>query len=205
MKKISLLLLIITQVLHLNAQNPCNSVSYTIGGGQVFNVTLNTPGLMIDSMDVLWSVCNTSLCYTGTGTIASFQSILQTDTLKACYDAYIYINGTSYFCNECDSLVYNGISWGLLGGNPTVIRESSPYLISEFYPNPAKEIVRFDYYLNKPTKLVVMDILGNEVKTIRLSERGAQKINISDLSKGIYFGNVVVNNETIAIKKLIVR
>ncbi|MBC8299112.1 MAG: T9SS type A sorting domain-containing protein, partial [Pelagibacterales bacterium] len=51
----------------------------------------------------------------------------------------------------------------------------------------------------------VMDILGNEVKTIRLSERGAQKINISDLSKGIYFGNVVVNNETVTIKKLIVR
>ena len=106
MKKIILLSLIISQALHLNAQiTVCDSVSYTIGGGQVFNVTLNTPGLtnMIDSMDVLWSVCNTSLCYTATGTTASFQNILQTDTVKACYDAYIYIDTMTYFCHICDS------------------------------------------------------------------------------------------------------
>jgi hypothetical protein len=96
------------------------------------------------------------------------------------------------------------INYGGSISTSTTIKKNT-ILISEFYPNPAKEIVCFDYYLNKPAKLVVMDILGNEVKRIRLSERGTQKINISDLSKGIYFGNVVVNNETIAIKKLIVR
>jgi hypothetical protein len=96
------------------------------------------------------------------------------------------------------------INYGGSTSTSTTIKKNT-ILISEFYPNPAKEIVCFDYYLNKPAKLVVMDILGNEVKRIRLSERGTQKINISDLSKGIYFGNVVVNNETIAIKKLIVR
>jgi hypothetical protein len=96
------------------------------------------------------------------------------------------------------------INYGGSISTSTTIKKNT-ILISEFYPNPAKEIVCFDYYLNKPAKLVVMDILGNEVKRIRLSERGTQKINISDLSKGIYFGNVVVNNETVAIKKLIVR
>ena len=98
----------------------------------------------------------------------------------------------------CFTVIYDG-------NGATIIKENISHVISEFFPNPAKEIVRFDYYLNKPAKLIVMDILGNEVKRIRLSERGTQKINISDLSKGIYFGNVVVNNETVTIKKLIVR
>jgi hypothetical protein len=161
---------------------------------------------MIDSMDVLWSVCNTDLCYTGAGTTADFQNILQTDTVKVCYDAYIYINGMNYFCHTCDSLLYNGNSWELLNtGNSTEIAESAPFLISAFYPNPANEIVHFDYYLNKPAKLIVMDILGNEVKTLELLGKGKQKFNISDLSKGIYFGNVIVNNKIVTIKKLIVR
>jgi hypothetical protein len=258
----------------------CDSVSYTVGGGQVFTLTLNTtPGLtsMIDSMDVLWSVCNTSVCYVGQGTTASFQNILQTDTVKACYDVYIYIDTMSYFCHICDSLLYDGNSWELLisgcmdptacnydplatadAGScifpdgctdstacnydasaqcndgscygiqgcmdstainydpsatcddsncqyPSEIAELASFLISEFYPNPAKEIVHFDYYLNKPANLIVMDILGNQVKVIKLSDKGKQKVNISDLSKGIYFGNVIVNNEIVTIKKLIIK
>ena len=152
MKKIILLILIISQTLHLKAQLAvCDSVSYTIGGGQGgFNVTLNTTGLtnIVDSMDILWSVCNTSICYTAQGTTASFQNILQTDTVKACYDVYIYIDTISYVCNTCDSLLYDGNSWELFSaGNSTEIEESAPYVISEFYPNPASEIVYFAYYL----------------------------------------------------------
>ena len=170
MKRISLLFLIIFQSLFMNAEidDVCDSVSYTIGGGQVFTVTLNTtPGLAsaIDSMDILWSICNTSMCYTGSGTTASFQNILQTDTVKACYDVYIYSADTSYFCHVCDSLLHDGNSWELLNsgsGGPVAIQESAPFLISIFYPNPANEMVYFDYYLNKPAKLIMMDILGNE-------------------------------------------
>jgi hypothetical protein len=77
--------------------------------------------------------------------------------------------------------------------------------ISNFYPNPAKEIVYIDYYLNKQASLVVMDILGNVVKTIKLSEGGTQKLDVSDFAKGIYFGNVLVNSEIVTVKKIIVR
>ena len=212
MRRIILLFLIISQSLHMNAETDvCDSVSYTIGGGQAFTIALNiTPGLtsIIDSMDILWSICNTSMCYTDQGTIASFQNILQTDTIKACYDAYIYSADTSYFCHVCDSLLYNADmnSWQLLNpGNPTAIEETVSVLTSAFYPNPANEIIYFDYYLNKPAKLIMMDILGNQVKTIQLLGKGKQKVNISDLSKGIYFGNVIVNNEIVTIEKLIVK
>ena len=208
MKKIILLSLIISQALHLKAQiNVCDSVSYTIGGGQAFTTTINVAdGLTIDSMDVDWEVCNTSLCYLGTGTADTFPGILQTDTVKACYDAYIYSADTSYFCHVCDSFLYDGNSWQLLNpGNPTAIEETVSVLTSEFYPNPANEIIYFDYYLNKPAKLIMMDILGNQVKMIELLGKGKQKVNISDLSKGIYFGNVIVNNEIVTIEKLIVK
>lgn len=86
----------------------------------------------------------------------------------------------------------------------TLISETNPLIITDFYPNPAKETVNFNYYLNEPANLIVMDILGNQVKTIKLFNKTNQKMNISDLSKGIYFGNVIVNNEVITIKKLIV-
>ena len=77
--------------------------------------------------------------------------------------------------------------------------------ISNFYPNPAKEFTNVNYYLNSNSEMVIMDILGNKVKNIYFTEKGTQNINISDLSKGIYFGNLISNNEVVAIKKLIVK
>jgi hypothetical protein len=50
-----------------------------------------------------------------------------------------------------------------------------------------------------------MDILGNEVKSIKLRKKGKQEIDITDLSEGMYFGNLIVNNEITSIKKLIVK
>ena len=210
MKKIILLSLIISQALHLKAQiNVCDSVSYTIGGGQAFTTTINVAdGLtsMIDSMDVDWEVCNTSLCYLGTGITDTFSGILQTDTVKACYDAYIYIDTMTYFCHVCDSLLYNGSSWELLNpGNPNEIADLPPLLISDFYPNPAKEYTTINYNSIKDLRLNIIDILGNKVKDIHLINVGSQKIYVGDLSKGIYFGNLMHNDKAIVIKKLIVK
>ena len=77
--------------------------------------------------------------------------------------------------------------------------------MSNFYPNPAKEFVNINYYLNNKSEMVIMDILGNKVKSMYFTEKGIKSINISDLSKGLYFGNVISNNEIIAIKKLIIK
>lgn len=228
MKKISLLLLIITQVLNLSAQ------SLTVTGSN--SVLTSDPCLTTHSYLTIKNISNKEHdvlceknvisepaamsnyfcwggnCY-GSSTIVSASHLtLQSGQADAVsfggyFDAYCEVGQAIVeYCfypdgspldKSCIYITYHGAA--------TAVSETSPIAISEFFPNPAKEIVRFDYYLNKPAKLIVMDILGNEVKRIRLSERGTQKINISDLSKGIYFGNVVVNNETIAIKKLIVR
>jgi hypothetical protein len=78
-------------------------------------------------------------------------------------------------------------------------------VITDFYPNPANGIVFFDFHLDVEAELIIMDILGNEVKSIKLRKKGKQEIDITDLSEGIYFGNLIVNNEITSIKKLIVK
>ena len=211
MRKILILILIISQVSHLRAQiNSCDSISYTIGQGSVLNVELNTlnSSNWVDSMNVYWQACNATTCYTGEGQVSYFPNIIQTDSVKVCYDLYVYSSNTNSpeFCNQCDSLIYDGNGWVLLNtGNTTSIDEQLLFSISDFYPNPATGIVYLDYSLNISSELVLIDLLGNEVKKMTLSSQGEKKINISDLSKGIYFGNIIINNKIRSIKKLIVR
>ena len=76
--------------------------------------------------------------------------------------------------------------------------------ISDFYPNPASGMVNFTFNGNLAT-LILIDILGNKVKEISLNQDGIQKLDLSDLNKGIYFGNLIVNDQVVSIKKVIVK
>ena len=131
MRKV-LLVLLVALALQIQAQNPlCDSLGYTLGQGQVFNVSFDTSAMWIsmpvDSIEVLWSVCNSSTCYNEEGMTAYFQLIQQTDTIKVCYDTYVYAGGQYEFCTDCDSLIYdqNTFSWVIftMHGNPTNIKE----------------------------------------------------------------------------------
>jgi len=76
--------------------------------------------------------------------------------------------------------------------------------MSEFYPNPATALTHFRFNgINAQLKII--DILGNEVKVLQLEEPGIKKIDLTDMSKGIYFGKLVRNNKVTTIKKLIVK
>jgi len=76
--------------------------------------------------------------------------------------------------------------------------------ISEFYPNPANGLTHFTFNGTK-AQLEIIDILGNEIKVLQLEEPGVKKIDLTDMSKGIYFGKLVINNKVTTIKKLIVK
>ncbi len=76
---------------------------------------------------------------------------------------------------------------------------------SEFFPNPAQEYINFDYNVVGDATLKIIDILGNVVKEVQLSEDGRKKVYVGDMSKGVYFGNLTVNDELISIKKLIIK
>lgn len=76
--------------------------------------------------------------------------------------------------------------------------------VGDFYPNPANETAYFTFSGNLAT-LELIDILGNKVKEILLVQEGVQTLNLLDMNKGIYFGNLIVNNEIVSIKKLIIK
>ena len=76
--------------------------------------------------------------------------------------------------------------------------------LGDFYPNPAAQVVNFTFNGNSAT-LKLIDILGNNVKEILLTQVGVQELDLSDMNKGIYFGNLIVKGEVVSIKKLIVK
>ena len=98
---------------------------------------------------------------------------------------------------SCFTITYNGSATSINNYNLATN-------VGDFYPNPANNIVYFTFNGDLAT-LKLIDILGNNVKEIILSQKGVQKLDLLDMNKGIYFGNLIVNNEVVSIKKLIVK
>ena len=104
----------------------CDSISYTTSS------TINFPFGVSGSIPSIpgtvtwnWSVCNANLCYSGSGPNVGFGQVSLTDTLKVCYDVLIDINGFTYVCSSCDTLIYNPNSyqWELMIAQPVGIKE----------------------------------------------------------------------------------
>ena len=111
----------------------CDSLSYTTSSTINYPLTItgisNIPGTVTWS----WQVCNANLCYSGSGPNSSFGQVSLTDTLKVCYDVIIDINGMTYVCSKCDSLVYNQNSyqWEAMSAQPVGIAELKPNLVDD--------------------------------------------------------------------------
>ena len=133
MKKI-LLAVLVSLGLQTQAQMyVCDSLSYSIvidsTTWNTLAVTGNADGVinMVDSIDWNFTACNTVACYGSQGNDPySFPLIYPQDTVKLCYDAFVYQDSTVTVCNHCDSLVYdfNSDTWVLMNtSNPTGIEE----------------------------------------------------------------------------------
>jgi len=127
MKKIIIILSILLGLQTQAQIYPCDSVSYSTTStiNYPFIISGNASGLsnMADTIVWSWSVCNSSMCYSGSGVSASFGQVSLTDTLKVCYDVYIDIGGITYACTGCDTLIYNPntYQWVAKASNPTSI------------------------------------------------------------------------------------
>jgi hypothetical protein len=81
--------------------------------------------------------------------------------------------------------------------------------ISEVYPNPAKQSVSLDYSFEvnvDAASVKIVNLLGSVVKEVEMNQNaGKLSIDISDLNNGVYFYTVVVNNEVLKTKKLVIR
>lgn len=80
---------------------------------------------------------------------------------------------------------------------------------SDAYPNPADKEVRFDFSLPKGldnTTLSVHSILGAEISKVKINEQeGTLKVNTAGLNEGIYFCALVVDNNTVLSRKLVIK
>ena len=147
MKKLLLALLVLFGLQTKAQINFCDSISYTTSStlNYPFGVagTANIPG----TTTWMWTVCNSSMCYSGSGQWAYFPQVSPTDTLKVCYDVIIDINGMTYACSKCDTLVYN--------------QNSYQWEVSSAQPLGFAELE-----LNTPDDEKTYDLLGRELLEI---------------------------------------
>ena len=156
MKKLLLAVLVLiglqTQAQQATPYFCCDSITYWTDQSQGFNIGLDTTNIIHnpDSIEVYWTICNSSTCYSGDGMYAYFGQIMTTDTIKACYDVYLYESNMVEVCTRCDSLIFNqsSFSWVLFSmSNPTSINEIT---------------------FNKINNSRMYDMLGREITNVTL-------------------------------------
>ena len=164
-----------------------------------------------------FSFCWGGACY-GAGTLVSGQLATLTSgqfvvypdlpAHSGYYDAFGYSSlGEIEYCfyddadstdETCFTVTFNAIT--------TAIEDNSlSEKISNFYPNPSKDYTNIIYTAKEKCTIAIVDILGNQIKTITLNQVGNQKIFIGDLPNGMYFGRITTDGNLLAIKKLIIK
>ena len=151
MKKLLLALLVLFGLQTKAQINYCDSISYTMSS------TLNYPFIVSGIANIPgtvtwnWQVCDANLCYSASGQNASFGQVSLTDTLKVCYNVLIDINGMTYTCSGCDTLIYNPNSyqWEKMSAQLVGIAELKPKVTNnnKMYDLLGKEV--FDLPLGK--------------------------------------------------------
>jgi len=128
MKKL-LLALLVSLGLQTQAQlTMCDSLSYSIYPNTILTVTPSSGGISnVGAIDWNFTACNDVTCYIPQGNNPfTFPLINMSDTVKLCYDAYIYLlDSTLIYCTYCDSLVYNFnlFTWVVLSSNVVGVNE----------------------------------------------------------------------------------
>jgi len=132
MKKLILAVIVSLGLQTQAQQTVCDSLSYSIFPNTILTVTSSSGGLssQVGAIDWNFSACNDVACYVAQGNNPfSFPLINMTDTVKLCYDAFVYaLDSTVTVCNYCDSVVYdfNLFTWVvMLRNTPTSIDELS--------------------------------------------------------------------------------
>jgi hypothetical protein len=76
------------------------------------------------------------------------------------------------------------------------------------YPNPTKNTIHVELPNNLSDTIKTVsfyDVLGKTVKQITNSNSNAIKIDVSQLSSGLYFVEIQTENNTKLVKKLIIK
>lgn len=81
--------------------------------------------------------------------------------------------------------------------------------ITNLYPNPANDVVKFNYIIsdaNAKVKITIRNVLGSVVKEEELSHNMRElEIAVHEYSAGMYFYTLSINNKSIITKKFLVK
>jgi hypothetical protein len=81
--------------------------------------------------------------------------------------------------------------------------------ISNLYPNPANDVVKFNYVIsdaNAKVKITIRNVLGSVVKEEELSHHSRElEIDVHEYASGMYFYSLSINNRSMITKKFLVK
>lgn len=91
----------------------------------------------------------------------------------------------------------------------TSIYNSDRIEIKEVYPNPVSDYLYINYYFkddHSKAQIGIHNVLGGIIHEYTLEPLEYKaKVNTTELNPGVYFYSLSVNNETVLIKKFVVR
>lgn len=94
-------------------------------------------------------------------------------------------------------------------GNDNSTVDHKDITMGSIYPNPSSRFAQLDYQIKNPSaqaRVVINSFIGNPVVDLRLDpHQKSIGINVSDLNPGIYFYTLIVDNQNIVTKKLVVK
>jgi len=134
MKKLIAIILLCST--YISAQTICDSVSYSIGGGQTF--TLIGTNNSSDSVNFQWGVCYNLMCYSKDGDTVTFADVTTLDTVSVCFNI-----APQWVCDDCQYLVFTNGSW-----------------------HPLNTITHVNEIVSTPRNSKAYDLLGRELKYI---------------------------------------
>lgn len=76
--------------------------------------------------------------------------------------------------------------------------------ISKIYPNPNDGQMRMDYLLDAVSTLTIYDVIGRMMDTYKINGNGSLQISNRNLKEGIYFYEVISENELLLKDKLVI-
>lgn len=112
----------------------------------------------------------------------------------------------SFYVNETDEPVVITVHFEI---NTLSLEDySDARIFSNAYPNPAKNMVSFDYNMPvnaQSASVAIYNMMGQEVIRQELNLGGSRvNINVSDLTDGVYFYSLIINNQAVKTNKLVV-
>ncbi len=127
-------------------------------------------------------------------------------TFPNCCDKFYSIDSLSIICDDATppppyQTSSNRFYGERISNKITNIRELGDSKQVKIYPNPCNDILNIECkILNEEVQLIIIDMLGREIKNEDILVDKEIKLNVSDLKKGVYFMQFRTSKTTLTRK-----